>query len=200
MMIRNILAMGIVAVALLGSGCSTWSKDDTSWYIDVAAPKHYEVWVTDMFLEKSGERSWRQPIGTVGCCWKGPHGPRGKGAGVDPFPELILINWFSFAEQKYYTEIIQVPPDLLDRMREPATYKTPMGVYAGPRNFMTIGLAPGGTVVVWISNQIGNEIEVMRMQATELPGDPDDFEVGTRNYLEKHGDYLREHGVPMEGW
>ena len=55
-------------------------------------------------------------------------------------------------------------------------------------------------MVVWISNQIGNEIEVMRMQATEVPGDPDDFEVGTRNYLEKHGDYLREHGVPMEGW
>ncbi len=85
-------------------------------------------------------------------------------------------------------------------MREPATYKTPMGVYAGPRNFMTIGLAPGGTVVVWISNQIGNEIEVMRMQATELPGDPADFAPLMEDYLKAHGDYLREHGIPLEGW
>ncbi|MBN7768557.1 DUF2931 family protein [Marinobacter daepoensis] len=199
-MIQKILAMGIVAMALLGSGCSAWSKDDTNWYIDVAAPKHYEVWVTDMFLEKSGERSWRQPIGTVGCCWKGPRGPSGAGGGMNPFPELILVNWFSYAEQKHYTKIIQVPEDLQERMREPATYVTQVDVRSGPRDTMTIGLAPGGTVVVWISNQIGNEIEVMRMQATEVPGDPDDFEVGTRNYLEKHGDYLREHGVPTEGW
>ncbi len=200
-MIPKILAMGIVAIALLASGCSAWSKaDDINWYIDIAAPKHYEVWVTDMFLEKSGERSWRQPIGTVGCCWKGPRGPRGKGARVDPFPELILVNWFSFAEQKYYTKIIKVPPDLLDRMREPATYVTQVDVRSGPRNFMTIGLAPGGTVVVWISNQIGNEIEVMRMQATELPGDPADFAPLMEDYLEAHGDYLKEHGIPTEGW
>jgi hypothetical protein len=193
--------MGLVAITLLASGCSAWSKaDDTNWYIDIAAPEHYEVWVTDMFLEKSGERSWRQPIGTVGCCWKGPHGPTGAGARVAPFPELILVNWFSFAEQKYYAKIIKVPPDLLDRMREPATYKTPMGVYSGPRNFMTIGLAPGGTVVVWISNQIGNEIEVMRMQATEVPGDPADFAPLMEDYLEAHGDYLKEHGIPTEGW
>ena len=200
-MIQKILAMGLVAMALLGSGCSAWSKaDDTLWMIRIAAPKHYDVWVTDMFLEKSGERSWRQPIGTVGCCWKGPRGPRGKGARVDPFPELILVNWFSFAEQTYYTKLIMVPPDLLDRMREPASYKTPMGMHSGPRNFMTIGLAPGGTVVVWISNQIGNEIEVMRMQATELPGDPADFAPLMEDYLKDHGDYLREHGIPLDGW
>ncbi|MBY5937000.1 DUF2931 family protein [Marinobacter nauticus] len=199
-MIQKILAMGIVAMALLGSGCSALPKDTTNWYIDVAAPEYYGVWVTDMFLEKSGERSWRQPIGIVSCCWRGAYGPVGKGARVEPFPELILVNWFSFAEQKYYTKIIQVPEDLLDRMREPATYKTPMGVYSGPRNFMTIGLAPGGTVVVWISNQIGNEIEVMRMQATELPGDPSRFTERTKGYLERNGDYLREHGVPTEGW
>ncbi len=200
-MIQKILAMGVMAIALLGSGCSAWSKaDDTLWMIRIAAPQHYEVWVTDMFLEKSGERSWRQPIGTVGCCWKGARGPTGPGGRADPFPELILVKWFSYAEQKYYTKIIQVPEDLLDRMREPATYVTQVDVRSGPRNLLTIGLAPGGTVVVWISNQIGNEIEVMRMQATELPGDPSRFTERTKGYLERNGDYLREHGIPTEGW
>lgn len=200
MMVRKVLAMGITIIALLASGCAAWSKDDNSWYIDVAAPEHCDVWGVEMFLEKSGERSWRQPVGYVSCCWKGPHGPTGAGARVAPFPELILLKWFSFAEQKYYVKLIQVPPDMLDRMREPASYITQVDVRSGPRDTMIIGLAPGGTVVVWISNQIGNEIEVMRMKATEVPGDPDDFEVGIKNYLEKHGDYLKEHGIPLDGW
>ncbi len=199
-MIRNVLAVGMVVVAILASGCSSLQDKDATWYIDVAAPEHYDVWGVEMFLEKSGERNWRQPVGYVSCCWKGPHGPTGSGSRVDPFPELIWLRWFSFAEQKYYVKLIKVPPNLLERMREPVPYRTQVDVRSGPRDTMIIGLAPGGTVVVWISNQIGNEIEVMRMKAPEVPGDPEDFEVGTRNYLEKHGDYLKEHGIPTDGW
>lgn len=192
--------IGLFGLALLASSCASLEKEEDSWRVLVAAPNHYEVWVVDMFLEKPGERSWREPVGTVGCCWAGSYGPSGKGGGADPFPELIGLRWFSFAEQKYYAKIIQVPEDLVDRMRKPAPYKTEGSVRTGPRNTMTIGLAPGGTVVVWILNQIGNEIEVMRMQATETEGDPDDFAAGTESYLEQHGDYLEKHGVPTEGW
>jgi hypothetical protein len=200
MIIQKALAIGVAAIALMASGCAISAKDDIPWGIKVVAPKHYDIWGVGLFLEKTGERNWRQPVGYVSCCWKGPRGPSGSSTGVDPFPELILIHWFSFAEQKYYAKLIKVPPDLQDRMREPATYKTQVDVRSGPRHTMAIGLAPGGTIVVWIMNQIGNEVEVMRIEASEAPGDPDDFEVGTRNYLEKHGDYLQEHGIPKEGW
>jgi len=199
-MIRKILTVYMAGMAILASGCASSPDNDVSWYIDVAAPEHYDIWGVEMFLEKSGERSWRQPVGYVSCCWKGPHGPTGSGSRVDPFPELIWIRWFSFAEQKYYVKLIKVPPNLLERMREPASYVTQVDVRSGPRHNMIIGLAPGGTVVVWIMNQIGNEVEVMRMKATEVPGDPEDFEVGTRNYLEEHGEYLEEHGIPTDGW
>ncbi|AHI32356.1 hypothetical protein AU15_17300 [Marinobacter salarius] len=199
-MIRKISVAWVLVLAVLASGCASPQDNDSIWYIDVAAPEHYDVWGVEMFLEKTGERSWRQPVGYVGCCWEGPNGPTGSGSRVDPFPELIWIRWFSFAEQKYYVKLIEVPPNLLERMRKPAPYATQIDMRSGPRDTMVIGLAPGGTVVVWILNQIGNEIEVMRMKATEVPGDPDDFEVGTRNYLEKHGDYLQEHGIPTEGW
>ncbi|MCR8913565.1 DUF2931 family protein [Marinobacter panjinensis] len=192
--------IGVFCIALLASGCTSLAKEGDYWRVSVAAPRHYEVWVVDMLLEAPGERSWREPVGTVGCCWAGPHGPSGKGGKADPFPELIGMRWFSFAEQKYYAKIIKVPKDLLDRMRELAPYKTEGDVRTGPRNTMTIGLAPGGLVVVWILNQVGNEIEVMRMRATEVSEDPDDFASLTANYLEQHGDYLEEHGVPTEGW
>ena len=199
-MIRKISVAWVLVIAVLVSGCAFSQDSDPIWYIDVAAPEHYDVWGVEMFLEKTGEQSWRQPVGYVGCCWEGPNGPTGPGSRVDPFPELIWIRWFSFAEQKYYVKLIEVPTNLLERMRKPASYVTQVDVRSGPRDTMIIGLAPGGTVVVWISNQIGNEIEVMRMKATEVPGDPDDFEVGTRNYLEEHGDYLKENGIPTEGW
>ncbi|MEP1217252.1 MAG: DUF2931 family protein [Marinobacter sp.] len=199
-MVRKIVILWLTLTIFLVSACASSPDSREPWNIKIAAPMNYEVWVIDMFLEKSGERSWRQPIGSVACCWKGPHGPSGKGTAADPFPELIFLRWFSFAEQKYYTKLIEVPPGLLDQMREPAPFKAYDGLRMSPRHTMTIGLAPGGTVVVWILNQIGNEVEVMRMQATETEGDPGDFAVATENYLEQHGDYLEEHGVPTEGW
>jgi len=200
MMIRMAWIVSIAVVALLASGCATSTEEDIPWSIKVVAPEHYDIWGVNMFLEKTGERSWRAPVGYATCCWKGPNGPSGSHHGLEPFPELIFIHWFSFAEQKYYAKLIKVPPDLQDRMREPASYKTQVDVRSGPRHTMAIGLAPGGTVVVWIMNQIGNEIEVMRMQASEGYGDPSDFTERTKGYLKRHGDYLQEHGIPTEGW
>ncbi|TBW43758.1 DUF2931 family protein [Marinobacter halodurans] len=72
--------------------------------------------------------------------------------------------------------------------------------FSGPRDILTVGLAPGGTIVVWIQNQIGNEIEIARMQANEIEGDPDDYRAATKRYLEANGDYLKKHGVPTTGW
>lgn len=85
-------------------------------------------------------------------------------------------------------------------MREHATYTTSLGTFSRPRDMLTIGLAPGGQMVLWINNQIGSEIEVGRMQANEVEGDVSNYEVGTRNYLEKHGDYIEKHGIPKESW
>lgn len=191
-----------LAFTLLIQGCASdpYYKQDDFRRVTVGAPKHYQVWVVEMLLEKSGERSWRQPIGSVGCCWQGPSGPSGAGSLANPFPELIWIHWFSFAEQKYYAHMIHVPENLSERMREPAPQITNFDTRLVPRHTLTIGLAPGGTIVMWILNQGGNEIEVMRMQAGTVEGDPSHFEERTEQYLQKHGDYLKEHGLQLGTW
>lgn len=187
-------------LALL-TGCAFWGKEDIPWYVGIAAPTHYEVWVTNFHLEKSGERSWRIPAGTKGCCWAGPNGPFGTGGPMDPFPNLIAVRWFSLAEQKYYFTFFRVPPDLQDRMRVPARTVTQQGeVRYLPRSDLILGLAPGGEVVVWMMSQISNAVEVMRVPAVEVEDDPADFSVITQRYLEQHGAYLEEHGIPLEGW
>ncbi|KXO07302.1 hypothetical protein J122_3386 [Marinobacter excellens LAMA 842] len=63
-----------------------------------------------------------------------------------------------------------------------------------------MGLAPGGEVVVWMMSQRSNAVEVMRVPAVEVEGDLEAFEIRTREYLEQHGSYIEEHGVPLEGW
>ena len=187
--------------ALLLTGCATWGEEDIPWYVGVAAPKHYEMWVINLHLEKSGERSWRVPAGTTSCCWEGDFGPFGTGGPMDPFPNLIALHWFSFAEQKYYATLIEIPPDLKERMRVPARTVSPNGLVRYlPRSTLILGLAPGGEVVVWMMSQRTNAVEVMRVPAVEVEGDLDAFKVRTEDYLEEHGPYLEEHGIPLEGW
>ncbi|SFM11168.1 DUF2931 family protein [Marinobacter zhejiangensis] len=183
------------------AGCSSWGKEEIPWYLGIAAPEHYDMWVINLHVEKSGERSWRIPVGHKGCCWQGDFGPFGTGGSLEPFPNLIALHWFSFAEQKYYSTLIRVPPGLQDRMRVPVRTTSPNGMVRDlPRSTLVLGLAPGGEVVVWIMSQRTNAVEVMRVPAVEVEGNLDAFRVRTEQYLEKHGAYLEAHGVPLAGW
>jgi len=85
-------------------------------------------------------------------------------------------------------------------MRELAPVKTSQGTFYKPRDFLVFGLAPGGEIVVWIMGQIGNEIEVDRLQANEIEGKPENYQNLLLNYQEKHGEYLRQNGIPLNGW
>jgi len=195
----------VVLVSVLSfvfSGCVALEKERGHWNIRAAAPEHYDMWLINAHLEKSGTRSWRAPLGGyTGCCWAGAHGPVGSGGEMDPFPNLIALHWFSFAEQKYYSTLIRVPSDLPERMREPVEHWYPDGTSDfKARRTLVLGLAPGGKVVVWMMSQRTNAVEVMRVPAVEVPGDPEDFAELTEDYLNEHGDYLKQHGVPLNDW
>lgn len=199
MIARTIVSALLIGIFLQGCASHAGSSEFTS-YVSVAAPQHYKVWVEHFELETSGVRHWRMPIGYVGCCWKGPDGPVGDGGPIEPFPDYIAIQWFAFAEQKFYQRLFSLPEGLEEKMQKHASYQTNMGTYSRPRNILTIGLAPGGQIVLWISNHIGNAIEVARLQANEIEGDASNYEVGTEEYLKQNGDYIEKHGVPTEGW
>lgn len=191
----------LLLTGLLTSGCATVSDaEEEHWSYSLAAPNHYKMYVEHLEFEKPGVRHWRMPAGNVGCCWKGPYGPIGSGGRMAPFPKFIGIQWFSFAEQKFYQRLIQLPENLPAEMAEPAQFNTGKGTSERPRNRLVIGLAPGGTIVLWIMNQIGNEIEVARMQANQIEGNVREYETRTKSYREENATYLETHGVPTEGW
>lgn len=194
--------LGIVLLVLTLSGCSSVSeqRETETWRFQVAAPEHYDVWVEHLRFERSGERHWSHPAGYIGCCWQGPDGPSGVSGRMDLFPDYVAIQWFSFSEQKFYQRLIGVPPEWSEKMAEPARVVTNIDVRMIPRRTLTLGLAPGGEIVVWMKSQIGNEVELGRFQAKELDRDPDIYRTNTEEFLKQHRDFLKQHGIPTSGW
>ena len=119
---------------------------------------------------------------------------------LEPFPNFIGIQWFSLAEKIFYQRLITVKPEWQKQMRELAPIRTAVGTVYEPRNILTFGLAPGGQIVVWMKGQIGNEVELARLKANKIGGDPSDYEALLRSYREDNGEYLEAHGIPLEGW
>lgn len=193
----------MILLSLAISGCGTTSASDSydPSYFSIAAPRHYGVWVEHLRFEKSGVYAWHQAPGGISCCWSGARGPAGAGGTLEPFPNYIAIQWFSFAEQKFYQRLISVPKEWEVKMQETAPHRTHLkGIIEKRRNRLVLGLAPGGKIVVWVMSQIGNEIEVARLQANEIEGDVSQYKNILTDYHARHGEYLKDHGIPHDGW
>ncbi|MCG7200149.1 DUF2931 family protein [Marinobacter pelagius] len=199
MRIKKVLII-IISLTLSSCASTTRENENITWRFQLATPKHYDIWVEHLEFELSGVRHWWHPAGSMGCCWKGPNGPRGVSGRMEPFPNFVAIQWFSFAEQRFYQRLIEVPPVWKERMQALAPMVTQVDVRMKPRDTLTFGLAPGGEIVVWMMNQPGNEIELARLQANEIEGNPSHYQNRTREYLEENGEYLEEHGIPLTGW
>lgn len=117
-------------------------------------------------------------------------------------PGLVLIKWFSFAEQQSYRALIKLENarEIEERMKEIAPLERYGKTFEMPRNDLTFGLAPGGTVVVWIMNGAENAIEVGRYKAQPFNNEKSDYSQWVDEYMEKEGDYLRENGIKLDGW
>lgn len=124
------------------------------------------------------------------------------GAEWQATPEVFLINWFSFAEQQSYEALIKLknPDGIVEKMKEPAPFESFGKLAVRPRDTLALGLAPGGTVVIWIMNRGENAIEVGRYKASRVETHPEYYREITERYFRDHGDYIREHGIKTEGW
>ena len=198
-------AFSLCMLLLLG-GCSEPTESDDSWKesrgIGVVAPEHYDVWVDKFFIESFSEDiGWRRPFGIVSCCWKHPPFSRAQWQAT---PELFLIRWFSFAEQQAYEAVIKLenPAEISEKMKESAPFERYGEMVDRPRYNLVLGLAPGGTVVMWIMNSEENAIEVGRYQARRYDHkeEGEDYTRRTETYLERQGDYLRQQGIQYDGW
>ena len=188
MELRTMRCIILLVIASALSGCASQPEADSTRQLYVAAPEHYDVWVFDMMLEHSGEPVRAQSVGNVDCCWKGASGSGGQGFEVAQFPERLWIHWFSFAEQAFYSHMVHLP----EGVNQPGSNARPQS--------LTIGLAPGGAIVLWHPDPYGVENEIARLQAQEISGNPVNFRQRTQRYARQYAEHLERYGLQLERW
>jgi hypothetical protein len=187
------------------------------WRLGFFAPDYMDVWVettdvTDVrgitFREAvAGSVSIRQPEDGSGepAGWPGPY-IRGKGRnfqGID-LPARIFIRWQSLAEPQTYRVTLDIPTKARALMLEPERVKCPIsGWGVRYRNAITIGLAPGGIVKLWVNGACFPATEILRAQAEIEPLGPYQGKMQGRYALPLEPAakaYIEKHGIPYGSW
>ncbi len=180
-----------------------------SWYVGLAAPRFMEVWVETVdVLDQRGLAFFNVHGGVAGYTRKpeGWHTGGGKTMPVNnvDLPERLFLRWQSLVEPQAYKIRITIPQWVRDEMVKPHRVfcKWDQEVVTLYRDTITLGMAPGGIVKVWVGTGCLEHKEVGRFQAEIEPRGP---------YLNSKGIYYRaskpdaqtyvdEHGIPYGTW
>ncbi|MCH8543832.1 MAG: DUF2931 family protein [Alcanivorax sp.] len=189
-----------------------------AWELRFAHPNYMEYWIESaQVLDVDGRWARNagggtgsfgyQGDGPVAEGWTNRHGmvPVGSGrrmSGIN-LPEEIHVRWQSRVEGKVYQLQIDFPEWARQKMVTPNEAVSPRSgeTRTQYRNLVTLGLAPGGKVKVWIQGTWPDAIEVLSLQA-ELEergpylGQEENVVPPSPEALE----YVEKYGIPYETW
>ena len=159
LIISVLLLLGILSVKYINN-----MDEKIKWYSAWDAPKYYPVELLNgaFILKGEGEIS-------LLSCWTGGQRWGGSsheyGGKIYPLPEGLYVYWYSFTEDKFYEGAFKLPRD---RMR--ALFSEGFNQFRAKShttyNTLTVGLAPGGIVAVWLKGH-GQEVEIGYFKAKE---------------------------------
>lgn len=131
------------------------------------------------------------------------------GNDLKPIPEKLMISWFSFTEDKFYSGTFDLPYEKIKSLFEEG-FIDPVNGKKITYSEIIVGLAPEGEISVWLSGRITTEIG--NFQAKEVNTDwvsvinnPD---ISRKDYIqiildEELGDklaYLDKRDIPHSPW
>ena len=180
-----------------------------SWYVGLVAPRFMEVWVETVdVLDQRGLAFFRVHGGVASYTGQ-PEGWHTGGAGGKPInnvdlPERLFLRWQSLVEPQAYKIRITIPQWMRDEMVKPERgfchWSRQWKV--DHRKMITLGMAPGGVVKVWVGGACLDFKEVGRFQAEIEPLGP---YRGKSNgqYVPiepENKAYVDAHGIPYGTW
>ncbi len=210
---RLCLVIGLLSCLV---GCvSGWASNErrklpyNAWYIGLSAPRNMEVWVESVDVFDRSQKLYFDVFGGVAGYASTPEGwNRGVGktmpiSNVD-LPVQVVLRWQSLVEPQTYRIKIDIPQWVREEM------VTPTHMYCVPArrdmtlypHTLTLGMAPGGIVKVWLGAGCLGYKEVGRYQAEVDPRGPYGgksngqyipMEPANKAYIEKHG-------IPYGSW
>ncbi len=168
-----------------------------------------EVWTEDAIIEDiHGRVFMRYDSGVASGGFVGdpagwPESPaagqrRVRGADL---PRRIYVRWQSLAEPQTYRVILEVP----EEARQLMLSKVESVVVPGKmdyRDWVIIGLAPGGWVKMWVRSPGSRAVEVLCQQAeVESKGPYRGLSEGKHRPLsERATAYIQQHPIPYDSW
>ncbi len=180
-----------------------------TWYVGLAAPKHMEVWVESVdVIDRRGYFYSHVFGGVASYTGKVEGWHKGGGAtksvnNVD-LPERISVRWQSLVEPQTYKLNIKIPQWVRDEMLKPthmycAPARRDMTLYP---HTLTLGMAPGGIVKVWLGAGCLGYKEIGRYQAEVEPLGPHRNGNGIyyRAPTPASQAYIEQNGIPYGTW
>jgi hypothetical protein len=180
-----------------------------AWYVGLAAPKHMEVWVESVDVLDQRGFGYFHVFGGVASYTGEVRGWHKGGGKMKPInnvdlPDKIYLRWQSLVEPQAYTIDIDIPQWVRDEMIRPER------VYCrGSKKWkvdywkiISLGMAPGGIVKVWVGGPCLGFKEVGRFQAKIHPLGPYQGKSnGEYVPLEPENKaYVEKHGIPYGSW
>ncbi|MBE1162243.1 DUF2931 family protein [Dyella acidiphila] len=208
--------MTFVAILFCLTACES-SKTQLpyhAWRIGFIAPPNMEVWIEDARIEDVEGRIFLgySPGGSAmgynpdRAAWSDYIG---LGGGRDvvgaALPNLIYVRWQSLVEPQTYSVLLKIPEHLRHQMllQAPSMMRVPdaphdLGYYKN----VTIGLAPGGVVRVWITGPALQAIPMICAKAqVEAKGPYGGQSNGKyRPLTARPQAYLQAHPIPYGTW
>uniref|UniRef100_UPI00131AFEC0 DUF2931 family protein n=2 Tax=unclassified Pseudomonas TaxID=196821 RepID=UPI00131AFEC0 len=180
----------LLSIALFMSlaGCQSGAANKLpydAWYLGFLAPNYMEVWLEQANIGDNSGRIFPNAMGGVVAMgepaslsatakgWPKRIGS-GKGrylTGLD-LPYVVSLRWQSMVEPQTYHALFTIPDWAQQKMTEQLPANYPSGRTFDYRESLTIGLAPGGIVKVWIKGPCLDPIEVLTLQAEIEPKGP----------------------------
>ncbi|HRH49182.1 MAG TPA: DUF2931 family protein [Panacibacter sp.] len=128
-----------------------------------------------------------------------------------PIPAKLYIKWFSYTEDKFFEETFNLPKDKMISLFNEG-FISPLTNSKYTYNKIIVGLAPGGTVVVWLSgDNINKQVAIFQAKianvewSTFLPSTDitrkEYIDESLKQIFEKEDfETLKKNGIPIGLW
>jgi len=137
--------------------------DTYNWLPTACAPRAFpaESFRAD-FIFEDGSRLYIPANRVLTNGWGNPGAVHIVGEDLKPIPRQLAVTWLSFAERKFYTGTFNLPHRKIEQLFKQG-YINRMGE-SGTYTKINLGLAPGGTVMLWMLGA-GWSTEIAHFQA-----------------------------------